>query len=733
MSTKNYLFTIFVLIPFISMCQQAWTRISPLPQENSINKLIKIPGTDRMIAAGTGALVMTSEDGGQSWNFKYNPAQMDNDFTGHCLEFIDANTGFIGGSNRTILKTSNGGYTWSPVFEGAANPWGNITDIAFCNETTGFAVGGHTAILKTTDAGESWESFETGNDFNLQQVEFFDESTGFITAASDSPMLKTTNGGADWMIIDNPTGLENLHIQDMYFLNETTGFIYADSGMMASIGLIAKTTDAGESWNIVHDDASAYSGAFDFIDDQHGVMGTSTCMYASKVLLTEDGGNNWQEVFFPSFSWQGAVTMCFYDQNKVFSAGALGMMFYSNDGGNEWQTGYDRTFWGDVYDLEFLNENTGYALAQDHRGGMAASSLFKTTDGGENWVNSGGTSSYEGAFDFIDENTGFIAVRDFGLFIYKTTDGGENWTQQQTGYDFEAQAINYYNSNLGIVAGESTVLKTTDSGLTWEVIYSLTSGWNNKNDIEIVSENEFYITGDEEFGTFLIHTTDGGNTWENLSPGNYGKGMDLVLFDSNKALLACENNAILISEDSLNTWSETTLNTNHPIQFRAMHFPTSEIGYAVGDGPFETIIKTTDGGETWFTIESITTAGLNCVHFFDDMNGLVFGENGVELKTSTGGITGFEEHTLNDKISFFGAYPNPFNDEVTISINKDLTNIAGELLIYDQTGKKIESIDLKSESRSVNISTQILQPGVYYFRVKTLQGRNETLKMIKMR
>jgi len=66
-------------------------------------------------------------------------------------------------------------------------------------------------------------------------------------------------------------------------------------------------------------------------------------------------------------------------------------------------------------------------------------------------------------------------------------------------------------------------------------------------------------------------------------------------------------------------------------------------GYAVGHGQFESIVKTTNGGETWNTINSKTTSGLNAVYFSDENSGLVFGENGIVLKTTTGGVTGFEE------------------------------------------------------------------------------------------
>jgi hypothetical protein len=221
-------------------------------------------------------------------------------------------------------------------------------------------------------------------------------------------------------------------------------------------------------------------------------------------------------------------------------------------------------------------------------------------------------------------------------------------------------------------------------------------------------------------------------TWIEDSIGNRGAANDLYFIDENTAFIACENNMILKSTDGGETWNETTLNNPNPVEFKAIYFPSSNVGYAVGDGPFETILKTTDGGDTWNPINSHTTSGLNCVHFYDDNTGLVFGDNGVVMKTTTGGITGFEEPSFSSSDRFMEIYPNPSTDEVNIKINQALLNTTGQLIIYNCKGEKIESLPISASMESLMISTGTLKSGIYFYQLKTASGVTETKKMIKL-
>ncbi len=149
---KRYLLlTVILAIGFVKLtiAQQAWSRVTPLPQENDINHMIKIPGTNTLIAAASNATLMYSDDAGETWNLQLQPAGMHRDFRCNQLFFNDSLTGFVAGSNKTILKTDNGGESWRVVHSSAANQ--TIGSIYFSTALNGFATSGSDTLLKTSD------------------------------------------------------------------------------------------------------------------------------------------------------------------------------------------------------------------------------------------------------------------------------------------------------------------------------------------------------------------------------------------------------------------------------------------------------------------------------------------------------------------------------------------------------------------------------------------------------
>jgi photosystem II stability/assembly factor-like uncharacterized protein len=723
---------IFSFFAFFVTAQTSWTRLTPTPQENSINCITKIPGTNKLIAIGEGSTLMMSNDVGESWELLLNPAEMNNDYLCKGIHYINENTGFINGGNETILKTMDGGFTWNLKYMSSTiYEWQCINDIEFLDESTGYAIGDNGQLFKTSDVGETWTLTESGVSFNLMNIAFANLQTGFIIGNTTTTLLKTQDGGNSWLEMNYPDDLPSTYLEEIYFVNETTGFIFTVE-LPNYDGLIFKTIDSGETWTEVFSDPSSYSAKFAFFDDLHGIAGCNSWMYSSKVLLTNDGGNNWSEISLPGLSWFGTNSLCYFDQNNAFSVGMHGRIYKSSNGGALWEEKFQRTFWGDIYEVQFINGNVAFALAESWTGGVAYSELMKTQDGGNTWFSTAGILNYDGAFNFVNQALGFLVSKVFSLTIQKTLDGGNSWTEFDTGFDFDPFCIKFYDSNNGLITSEGHVIRTSDSGNNWEQINSGV-GWSaSYTDIEYRSINEIFMAGGGTgSNTFLARSTDGGTTWLEDSIGNRGEATDLYFLDENTAFATCLQNAILKSNDGGETWNETTLNNLNPIEFKSIFFPSQFIGYALGDGQFETILKTIDGGDTWNPINAHATSGLNCLHFFDDNTGLVFGDGGVVMKTTTGGITGFEEPSLTISGKFMEIYPNPSTDEVNIRINQTLLNTTALIIIYDCNGQKMETFPISPSMESIKVSTVNLKPGIYFYQLKTESGITETMKMIK--
>jgi len=721
---------------FISEAQHPWTRITPTPQENTINDITRIPGTDRLVAVCAGSTIMMSDDEGETWDLTFNPGGMNNHYLCKGIHFVSETTGFINGGRETILKTTDGGQTWDLKYQGTSiYEWQCINDIEFLSDTLGFAVGDHGQLLVTSDAGESWQAIETAVQTDFNQVVFTDSLTGFIFMYNTN-CLKTTDGGVTWTYGVLSDELPQGQLFDCYFTNETTGFVFINENASNYNGYIFKTTDAGLTWTQVFSDYSAYTGKFAFFNELQGMITCETWMYLTKILLTNDGGLSWSEISEPWVPSGASNSMIYTDQSTAITVGSYGMIYKTTDEGMSWEPKYDRLFSGDIYDAQFLNQNTGYSLVNAGSGGVAGIGIKKTVDGGNNWnYIYENYWSYDLDFHFLTADIGFGVTRSFNdtISLLKTTDGGENWTEISTGYEFTPTDIKFIDENNGLISGEYLVIKTTDGGLNWQDV-TPGSGWNTFNEIEYRSANEVFTAGSVSYQTTSVSvSSDGGRSWLSSSPGDFGPAVGIAIPDGN-TLVITSDLEIFKSVDNGQTWNQSTTTNPNQIEYKSLHFTSPNIGYAVGQGEFANIEKTTDGGDTWFPLETMITSGLNAACFFNDEEGLVFGDKGVMIRTTTGGVTGIHDQAITDTGSYFTATPNPFSDEIIIRpVDGNKVFYPVEIVLLNASGRQIMEKRITYEGNDIRISGTGLKPGIYICRISNLKGLVETLKLVKIK
>lgn len=93
---------------------------------------------------------------------------------------------------------------------------------------------------------------------------------------------------------------------------------------------------------------------------------------------------------------------------------------------------------------------------------------------------------------------------------------------------------------------------------------------------------------------------------------------------------------------------------------QSLHFTDSNTGYACGDAG--TLIKTYDGGHTWFNLYSGTNKCIKDIFFLDSNHGYAVGALGIILKTSNGGNTWT---FLDGGVSAVNLYSVYFTDSLT--------------------------------------------------------------------
>ncbi|MFH1121104.1 MAG: YCF48-related protein [Bacteroidota bacterium] len=735
---KTILFVIFLITVSTLLAQAPWTRIAPTPQENTINDITRIPGTNRLMAVCEGSTIIMSDDDGETWDIMLNPAGMNNQYVCKGIHFINGTTGFINGGNESILKTTDSGQTWDLKYQGSTSTWYCINDLEFCTDTHGFAVGEYGRLLETTDTGETWSPVSSSTTTDLRMIVFADSLTGFIFTWS-TECLKTTNGGATWTLEPLSPQIADGNLNDCYFVNDSTGFVYIFTGSPTADGCIFKTTDSGNNWLQVHTESLGYSGKFAFLDEQHGIMSYRTYGYQTEFLETENGGTTWnviEETWLPSGANYG---MIYTNQNNILSTGLYGMMYMSNDGGLSWQPKHNIVFSGEIFKAQFLNEDIGYVLADAESNGVVGirRRIKKTVDGGNNW-NYIYANYWDTALDFyfLTADTGFSVTNSLYniITLLKTTDGGENWTEISTDIEFNPYDIKFIDENNGIICGAYTVLKTSDGGHTWEDVTPGNNFLAEGYKIRYRSADEVFMAGSENYlATTIFHSTDGGYNWQTISIGNFGPAKDIALPDEN-TILIITGTEIFKSGDNGLTWYQSTLANPNPIEINALHFASPTTGYAMGSGEFSNMMKTTDGGDNWFPLETKVTSWLTAACFFNDEEGLVFGDKGVMIRTTTGGVTGTHDQAITDTGSYFTATPNPFSDEIIIRpVDGNKVFYPVEIVLMNASGRQIMEKRITDEGNDIRISGIGLKPGIYICRISNLKGLVETLKLVKIK
>jgi len=133
----------------------------------------------------------------------------------------------------------------------------------------------------------------------------------------------------------------------------------------------------------------------------------------------------------------------------------------------------------------------------------------------------------------------------------------------------------------------------------------------------------------------------------------------------------------------------------------SVDFPISGaslVGYAVGSQG--TILKTYNAGANWQPQLSGTSLRLNKVHFKDFDFGFAVGENGLILRTTTGGepVTLLEDKNQSPhSFELFQNYPNPFNPTTKIkytipSVETTRRVVFTTLKVYDILGNEIATL-----------------------------------------
>lgn len=258
------------------------------------------------------------------------------------VSFPTSSIGFAVGDSSCVIKTIDGGETWTNV---ALDPMlvNDFESVYFIDNQKGF-IGGAEVLLKTNDGGISWSMPEVNHDFFgfpllVNEIVFTDPLNGFFTAVYEysgdgfgiptfSFIFKTNNGGENWEPIYSSDVLQEHKFNSISFPSSDLGFVCDENN-------IFKTNDAGVTWELIYSEPypRIYPVVY-FFDNNLGFY--SGWNFMSKCHRSNDGGSSWLDISGNDPTPMAFRSLAFTDLNNGFAIGGGALIRSTIDGGLNW-------------------------------------------------------------------------------------------------------------------------------------------------------------------------------------------------------------------------------------------------------------------------------------------------------------------------------------------------------------------------------------------------------------
>jgi photosystem II stability/assembly factor-like uncharacterized protein len=293
----------------------------------------------------------------------------------------------------------------------------NLYDIEFLNDKTGWAVGDAGVVIKTTNGGTNWLNVPNpSGQFGglLWSVCPVDSEVVYIVAGYDF-IMKTINGGTNWNVISGRPGSITA-FKSAFFLNRDTGWFLGTNKVF-------RTYDGGNTLD------SFYAPWFDNYDLYFKDLSTGLFSGDGRVFKSTNRGETWFDTNVPVGGTFYMFQRLGVSNNNIWVVGSSSPVFKSSDFCKSWEIITPGQQIGG-YTIDFLNDNTGYI-------GRSLNNLLKTTNGGYNWyqqLTDPNSLAFISSTTFANDTIGWYSCA-VGR-IYKTTTGGQ-WITNISTIDVE--------------------------------------------------------------------------------------------------------------------------------------------------------------------------------------------------------------------------------------------------------------------------------------------------------
>ncbi len=656
--------------------------------------------------------------------------------------------------------------------------WGNEIPIGQVSASRG-------KIYKTTNGGDSWNEV-LDSDALVRTIIVDPNNTNIVYAATgifdrddvhEEGIFKSTDAGKTWSPINN--GITNLTIGHIEMDPNNSNILFAAAGRLsgfgggsnAEFGEILRTTNGGQKWTRQYGGYSFLPFSYLKIDDANPNIVYAAASDRGFFKSTDNGISWFQTTYNAPYYNPGHIISIATNKSKpnwLITNSYGGGVFLSEDGANSWSSANKGYTGCGVTDMAVAYDDPLKTVA------VARSSIFKSTDGGDNWFGIGsmgkrfnnmpiGPSEMRSiAFHPIDSN--IMVSTDMERKIFKTTDGGGTWRTVFELPGDEIKTIAYVPSNPNILFAGATirggyqidrpfpfdptqssygVLKSIDGGETWKYInIGLESTTKNINHIAVhpTSPDTVYIG---ELNSGVYKSVDGGNSWFKSSNGIIVPDIRAIAIDySNPKIVyaGIQRGSIYKSTNSGQDWLLSNMGMDPEAAIRSIVIdPINSQTIYAGDW-HSGVYCSIDAGKSWYHFnKGLRTRAVQKLAITKDGKYLYAGTQGegvfrLKLEKITTPISIEDKNNFPSSYELYQNFPNPFNptSRIKFSLPK---SVFTKLSIYDILGREVKSLinqEIYAGYHEIEFNFIGLSSGIYFYRIQAGEFI-QTKKMILLK
>jgi photosystem II stability/assembly factor-like uncharacterized protein len=342
-----------------------WTDLGEVidPGPFAIPFAFTVPAAPTVVACDGAGRLYRSVDAGLTWTEAFaTPGPVPSFLSGGAPVFTDAQTGYFGFGPGFVVRTTDGGASWTQISSGSG---ATVNDMDRFASGALIAVGENGTVLGSTGS-TPWllrDSFTTSH---LRAVQVLG-AQDVVAVDETARIYGSSDGGATWTAAAMaPVGLQ---AEDLHFSSLLDGWV---TGFAFGGPAVFHTTDGGETWT----DVPGFSGAYVSIDFE-GQSGWAANV-GGRYYRTTDGGATWTQGDLPGSPLQ-IQDMDFFDANTGYAVGWWGYAVRSEDGGATWQQLPIPNADDQLTDLYLLGPDELWVSTNDGR-------AYYSATGGQNWA-----------------------------------------------------------------------------------------------------------------------------------------------------------------------------------------------------------------------------------------------------------------------------------------------------------------------------------------------------------